>query len=70
MLASVEQLPEAQRVVILLVTVEGLSYREATDVLGIPIGTVMSRLSRARLTIGERFSGAAPGDTERKANGD
>jgi RNA polymerase sigma-70 factor, ECF subfamily len=52
---AVEQLPEAQRLVMLLVAVEGLSYGEAADVLNVPIGTVMSRLSRARLTIGERF---------------
>jgi RNA polymerase sigma-70 factor (ECF subfamily) len=52
---AVETLPEAQRVVMLLVAVEGPSYREASDVLQVPIGTVMSRLSRARLTIGERF---------------
>ena len=53
---AVDALPEAQRVVMLLVAIEGLSYREASDVLGVPIGTVMSRLSRARLTIGERFA--------------
>lgn len=53
--AAVESLPDAQRVVMLLVAVEGLSYRETSDVLDVPIGTVMSRLSRARLTIGQRF---------------
>jgi RNA polymerase sigma-70 factor, ECF subfamily len=53
---AVEALPEAQRVVMLLVAVEGLSYREAAEVLDVPIGTVMSRLSRARLSVGERFS--------------
>lgn len=42
-------LPEEQRSVLLLVCVEGLSYREAAEVLSIPIGTVMSRLARARL---------------------
>jgi RNA polymerase sigma-70 factor (ECF subfamily) len=55
-LDAVESLPDAQRVVMLLVAVEGLSYREAADILEIPIGTVMSRLSRARLSIGAQFS--------------
>lgn len=58
--AAVGALPDAQRVVMLLVAIEGLSYREASDVLGVPIGTVMSRLSRARLTIGERFASPVP----------
>jgi RNA polymerase sigma-70 factor, ECF subfamily len=48
-------LPDAQRAVMLLVAVEGLSYREAAEALEIPVGTVMSRLARARLTIGEAF---------------
>ena len=50
----VEALPEAQRMVVLLVCVEGFSYREAADVLNVPIGTVMSRLARARVAIGEQ----------------
>lgn len=54
--SAVEQLPEAQRVVMLLVAVEGLSYSEAAQALGVPIGTIMSRLSRARQTIGAVFS--------------
>lgn len=54
-IAAVEGLPDAQRAVMLLVAVEGLSYREAAEALGIPLGTVMSRLARARLTIGEAF---------------
>jgi len=41
-------LPEEQRAVLLLVGVEDLSYQEAARVLGVPIGTVMSRLSRGR----------------------
>lgn len=53
--ASVEALPEEQRAVILLVAVEGLSYKEAAQVLAVPLGTVMSRLSRARLALGKRF---------------
>lgn len=42
------ELPEDQRSVLLLVSVEDLSYAETASVLDIPIGTVMSRLSRAR----------------------
>jgi RNA polymerase sigma-70 factor, ECF subfamily len=56
----VARLPEAQRAVMLLVAVEGLSYREAADILSIPVGTVMSRLARARLTIGEAFGASPP----------
>jgi len=54
---AVGRLPDAQRAVILLVAVEGLSYREVADTLEIPIGTVMSRLARARLTIGQSLDG-------------
>jgi RNA polymerase sigma-70 factor (ECF subfamily) len=55
-ISAVERLPEAQRVVMLLVAVEGLSYQEAAEVLEVPIGTVMSRLSRARQAVGALFS--------------
>jgi RNA polymerase sigma-70 factor (ECF subfamily) len=41
-------LPEEQRSAILLVSVEDLSYAEAAQVLGVPVGTVMSRLNRGR----------------------
>lgn len=55
MLGSVEAamatLPIEQRAVMMLVCVEEMSYAEAAEVLGIPAGTVMSRLSRARLAI-------------------
>jgi RNA polymerase sigma-70 factor (ECF subfamily) len=53
---AVDVLPEAQRTVMLLIAVDGLTYQETADVLQIPIGTVMSRLARARQTIGERFT--------------
>lgn len=50
-LAGLDTLPEEQRSVLLLVGVEDLSYAEAAKVLGIPTGTVMSRLSRGRETL-------------------
>ena len=43
-----QRLPSEQREVLLLVGVEELSYKQVADVVGVPIGTVMSRLSRAR----------------------
>ncbi|MFN4128588.1 MAG: RNA polymerase sigma factor [Paracoccaceae bacterium] len=46
--SAMAQLPEGQREVLALVAIEGLSYREAADTLNVPVGTVMSRLSRAR----------------------
>ena len=46
-------LPEEQRVVLLLVTVDGMSYQEAADALSIPMGTVMSRLARARIRLAD-----------------
>ncbi|WP_322011723.1 RNA polymerase sigma factor [Paraburkholderia sp. J12] len=57
-LGAVLALPEKQRVVMLLVAVEGLSYSEAAEVLDVPIGTIMSRLYRARVAIGARFEEA------------
>jgi len=45
---AIAALPAAQREVLLLVALEDLSYDETARVLGIPIGTVMSRLARAR----------------------
>jgi len=50
--AAMDALPPDQREVLALVAIEGLSYREAAETLGIPIGTVMSRLGRARARLG------------------
>ncbi len=46
-------LPEAQRTVLLLTAVEGFSYRETAELLEVPLGTVMSRLARAREKLGQ-----------------
>lgn len=48
-------LPQDQRELLLLVCVEELSYRDAAEVLGLPIGTVMSRLARARRKLAEEL---------------
>jgi RNA polymerase sigma-70 factor (ECF subfamily) len=52
---AIKLLPEEQRQVLLLVTVEGFGYQEAADMLNIPIGTVMSRLARARLALAKQI---------------
>ncbi|MGB1010152.1 MAG: RNA polymerase sigma factor [Thiolinea sp.] len=49
----INRLPEAQRTVLLLTAVEGLSYRETAELLDVPLGTVMSRLARAREKMGQ-----------------
>jgi RNA polymerase sigma-70 factor (ECF subfamily) len=46
--AAFDRLPETFRTLVLLVDVEGLTYREAAEALSVPVGTVMSRLSRGR----------------------
>jgi RNA polymerase sigma factor (sigma-70 family) len=46
-----QRLPDEQREVIGLVLIEGLSYSEAAQITGVPIGTVTSRLARGRATL-------------------
>jgi RNA polymerase sigma-70 factor (ECF subfamily) len=57
--ARIAELPDDQRVVLGLVTIEGLTYRDAAEALGIPIGTVMSRLARARKALHQMLRGEA-----------
>ncbi|MHB1065328.1 MAG: RNA polymerase sigma factor [Georgenia sp.] len=59
---ALQALPDKHRAVVTLVDIVGLSYREAAEVLGVPRGTVMSRLHRARARIRARLdvAGIAP----------
>jgi RNA polymerase sigma-70 factor, ECF subfamily len=54
---ALASLPEEQQAVVALVSIEGLSYEEAAKVLTVPIGTVMSRLARARRAIAAQVLG-------------
>jgi RNA polymerase sigma-70 factor, ECF subfamily len=58
LMAMVLSLPEGLSTTLLLVSVEGHSYQEAAEILDIPIGTVMSRMSRARLVMKEKLADA------------
>ncbi len=49
--AALGELPVEQRAALLLVTVDGLSYKEAADIAEVPVGTIMSRLARARVAL-------------------
>lgn len=57
--AHVQALPPDQREVLVLVCVEELSYREAAEILDVPVGTVMSRLARARRKIADATGASA-----------
>lgn len=60
LVAALKQLPVEQREPLLLVTLEQLSYAECAELLHIPIGTVMSRISRARAALRALLDGRAP----------
>ncbi|ANN80647.1 RNA polymerase sigma factor [Bordetella flabilis] len=66
-LRALEQLPEEQRSVLLLVSVEDMTYEEAAKVLDIPTGTVTSRLSRAREKLLRIMRGAVTVDPRSNA---
>jgi RNA polymerase sigma-70 factor (ECF subfamily) len=55
----IRDLPEEQRVALLLVAVEGLSYKEVGSVLNVPVGTVTSRIARARQAVKANMESAA-----------
>ena len=59
--AAIRRLPPDQREILLLVALEDMSYSEAAAALEIPIGTVMSRLARAREKLRAMLSGLPPG---------
>lgn len=56
--AGIDALPEDQREVLALVAIAGMAYREAAETLAIPIGTVMSRLARARAALAAHMEAA------------
>ena len=68
-LAALDKLAPDFRSVVLLVDVEEFAYKEVAEILGIPIGTVMSRLSRGRKALRETLSGVAAGYGIGKAAG-
>lgn len=59
-LAALDRIPVDYRAVVLLVDVEEFAYKEAADILSIPMGTVMSRLSRGRRLLRDQLAGLAP----------
>jgi RNA polymerase sigma-70 factor (ECF subfamily) len=60
-MAAMEQLPDEQREVVALILIEGFGYREASEMLGLPIGTVSSRLVRGRTALLAMLGGTADG---------
>ncbi len=55
--AAMQRLPEDQQLAVSLVLIEGLSYREAADIMEVPVGTLTSRLSRGREALAAQLSG-------------
>jgi RNA polymerase sigma-70 factor, ECF subfamily len=58
-LAALDRIPTEFRALVLLVDVEEFSYKEASEIAGVPIGTVMSRLSRGRRLLREQLADIA-----------
>jgi len=55
------RLPQDQQIALSLVAIEGMSYREVSDVMDVPIGTIMSRVSRARGSIADALAAGQEG---------
>lgn len=66
---GIAKLAADQQVLVALVCIDGMSYKEAAEVLGLPIGTVMSRLSRARLALHQAVFGDTSGDDDTRGSG-
>jgi len=66
-LAAIEALPADQRAVLILSDIEGLPYNEIADITGVPVGTVKSRLSRARARARELILAGHPGAVDKGA---
>jgi RNA polymerase sigma-70 factor (ECF subfamily) len=64
---AIEALPEVQRIVLILRDMEGLSYEEIADCLGVELGTVRSRLHRARMDVQARIKTLCSTDEPRSA---
>ena len=60
-MAAMERLPDEQREVVALILIEGFGYREVSEMLDLPIGTVSSRLVRGRNALLAMLGGPADG---------
>ena len=60
-MSAMERLPDEQREVVALILIEGFGYREVSEMLDLPIGTVSSRLVRGRMALLEMLGGNADG---------
>ncbi|MGD9332756.1 MAG: RNA polymerase sigma factor [Desulfobacterales bacterium] len=61
---ALNHIPDENRAAVILVAVEGHTYAEAASVLGVPVGTVASRVARAREMLGKQFQKYRPGTPE------
>jgi RNA polymerase sigma-70 factor (ECF subfamily) len=68
-LDALDALPEDQRVAVALVAARGLTYAQAAETLGVPLGTLMSRVSRGRAAIRRRVEGTG-GDARKRTETD